>query len=308
MDSSRNVRLVVATHWHDDHIRGMGQIVETCHSADFCYAAALREPEFLNYVSANEGNSVVGASSGLKEIHSVFSQLFSNSQKKHPRKAIPALADKRIYNRSDCEVWSLSPSNTVFQEFLIRVGSLMPIVGQTKRRQSAFSANHVAVALWVSIGDVSLLLGSDLEKLGWSSVVQSSTRPQDKASVYKVAHHGSKNADLPEVWSSMLIPDPWAVLTPWRRGGSELPTESGVMRILSYTDNAYATAKTNQIQSSAKIQNPAVRRTVREAGIRLRDLDLCPGAVRLRKSKAQAEWSLEMFESACHLEKLIVHQ
>ena len=301
VDSSRDVRLVVATHWHDDHIRGMGQIVETCQSADFCHAATLLKEEFLSYVYANEGNSIVGASSGVREIHNVFSQLSSNSQKKYPRGAIPALANTRVYNQSDCEVWSLSPSSTVFQEFLLRVGSLMPIEGQTKRRQPAFSANHVAVALWVSSGDVSLLLGSDLEKPGWGRVVQSSARPQDKASVYKVAHHGSKNADLPEVWSSMLVPDPWAVLTPWRRGGRELPTESDVRRILSYTNNAYATAKTNQIQSSAKIRNQAVRKTVREAGIRIRDLNLRPGAVRLRKSKAQADWTLEMFGSAYHL-------
>ena len=35
------VRLIVATHWHDDHIRGMGKLVEVCNNATFCCASAL---------------------------------------------------------------------------------------------------------------------------------------------------------------------------------------------------------------------------------------------------------------------------
>ena len=33
------VRLVVATHWHDDHIKGIGKLVEVCDNADFCCAS-----------------------------------------------------------------------------------------------------------------------------------------------------------------------------------------------------------------------------------------------------------------------------
>ena len=41
------VSLIVATHWHDDHIRGMAKLVDVCETADFCCAAALRQEEFV---------------------------------------------------------------------------------------------------------------------------------------------------------------------------------------------------------------------------------------------------------------------
>ena len=37
-----SVRLIVATHWHDDHIRGLAEVVRTCAAADFYCSSALR--------------------------------------------------------------------------------------------------------------------------------------------------------------------------------------------------------------------------------------------------------------------------
>ena len=45
-------------------------------------------------------------------------------------------------------------------------------------------------------------------------------RPTDidvKASVFKVPHHGSENAQVDRVWCEMLQERPIAVLTPWRK-------------------------------------------------------------------------------------------
>jgi hypothetical protein len=72
------------------------------------------------------------------------------------------------------------------------------------------------------------VLGSDLEvgtnrDTGWLAILGSNTKPTGKATVYKIPHHGSQNADLDGVWSEMLIPDPIAILTPFRRGNVSLP-------------------------------------------------------------------------------------
>jgi len=45
------------------------------------------------------------------------------------------------------------------------------------------------------VGDVCILLGSDLEEdknNGWSSILNSDVRPKKKASLFKIPHHGSK--------------------------------------------------------------------------------------------------------------------
>jgi len=119
---------------------------------------------------------------------------------------------------------------------------LLPKEGESKRRIPSISPNDVAVVLWIKAGDLVVLLGSDLENRGWVEILQSTTRPAGIASAFKVPHHGSENAHEPNVWKRMLEPNPHAVLTPWSKGGRTLPKKSDTQRILSCTQNAYASA------------------------------------------------------------------
>ena len=112
VNAAEAVRLIVATHWHDDHMRGMAQLVEACKGADFCCAAALCRTEFLK-ISAVLGQHFIAAGSGADEISSVFSRL--REKKARPTHAI---ANRRIFARSACEIWSLSPSDANYQTFL----------------------------------------------------------------------------------------------------------------------------------------------------------------------------------------------
>ena len=40
VDPEKAVKLVLATHWHDDHIYGMGALVSRCVGAKFCCSSA----------------------------------------------------------------------------------------------------------------------------------------------------------------------------------------------------------------------------------------------------------------------------
>lgn len=46
VNASQHVKWVLATHWHDDHIRGLSDIVSECESAEFACSMALRNKEF----------------------------------------------------------------------------------------------------------------------------------------------------------------------------------------------------------------------------------------------------------------------
>ena len=299
LDPARAVVLVVATHWHDDHIRGMAALVEACGGADFCCAGALRREEFLSIVGTLEGRRTSTAGSGVREIHGVFSRLTEAASP--PRFA---LANRLIFKREDCEIWSLSPNDAAFEKLLSSIGHLVSDESRTRTRIPSLSPNDVAVALWIGIGDMAVLLGSDLEEPGWTTILESPERPTAMASAFKIPHHGSGNADEREVWHQMLEPDPFAVLTPWRRGGRTLPSEADVRRILSRTGNAYATAKAGALESTPKRRHGPVDRTIRESGIVLRSVAMSPGAVRLRRPlDASARWTVETFGPACHLKK-----
>ena len=298
VDPAQAVFLIVATHWHDDHIRGMGKLVETCRSAAFCCAAALCREEFLSVVDTLERRHLTVTGSGARELYQVFERLQQSRSK-----PTFAVANRRIFRRDACEVWSLSPNDAIIQHFLRTIGNLVPSEGQAKIRIPDRSPNDVAVALWIEVGKIAVLLGSDLERGGWIEILQSAERPAGKASALKIPHHGSKNADVPEVWERILDTDPYAVLTPWRRGKHDLPSDHDVRRILSHTANAYASARRSSVAASPVRRNNTVDRTIRESGISLRRLATSPGAVRLRRLiDASVPWRVELFGAACHLQ------
>ena len=297
VEPAETVNLIVATHWHDDHIRGMAKLVEVCKKAAFCCASVLLKKEFLTVVGALESRPLASFGSGLKEMHGVISRLRQASSK-----PTLALANRRIFTQGECEIWSLSPHDSNFLDFLRTIGGLLPQEGGSKTRIPGFSPNEVAVALWVRVDDIAVLLGADLEKRGWIEILQNAARPGGKSSAFKVPHHGSNSAHVPEVWKRMLESDPFAVLTPWRRGRRALPNQQDVRRILSCTTNAYATAKISSCVRTPVSRSSTVRRTIRESGVKLRRVALSPGAIRLRCPIAsQTGWKVETFGAACHL-------
>jgi len=298
VDPAEAVGLIVATHWHDDHIRGIANLVEVCSQATFCCASALCEKEFLTVADALERRRPSFISSGLREIHNVISRLMQT--RSSPKLA---LADRRLFVQGNCEIWSLSPSDQAFQRFLRSISGLVTNRGgRGEMRVPDLSPNKVAIALWVRVDDVTMLLGSDLEKRGWTEILQSRQRPTAKASVFKIPHHGSESADAPEVWEHMLDFDPTAVLTPWRRGGRAVPNQREVELILSRTSKAYVTARSSSSKRGPAGRRSVVTRTIRESGIKLRQLSMSPGAVRLRyQLGSRTQLSVETFGAACHL-------
>lgn len=297
VDPARAIAVVAATHWHDDHIRGLARILELCPDAQFCCASALCREEFLAMVGTLEGRHFSTAGSGVRELYEVFSLL--HDKKKRP---LHALANRVIFKRDRCQIWSLSPSDDVFQTFLRSVGDLIPREGGNKTRISSLSPNKAAVVLWVEGGQFSLLLGADMERQGWVAILGDAARPTGQASVFKIPHHGSENANEPAVWERMLEERPVAVLTPWRRGGRALPTKPDAERILRATPNAWITDKGLSGRDNFRHENRTVEKTLRESGARIRRLAGDRGLVRLRRLiDSDDRWAVETFGGACCL-------
>src|SRR5262245_39431332 len=67
IDVGRQVKLVVVSHWHDDHIRGISQVVQEAASARFACSGALQNEEFFTLVAAQEWTKLVEQTSGMAE-------------------------------------------------------------------------------------------------------------------------------------------------------------------------------------------------------------------------------------------------
>ena len=174
-----------------------------------------------------------------------------------------------------------------------------------KRRLPARRPNHAAVALWVEAGAERILLGADLEEegnqhTGWSAVLQMVKPGISGAMVSKVAHHGSENGDHERIWSDLLAPQPFAILSPFQRGGVSLPTIGDLERISGRTENGYITAHPQRPRPGNR--SKVVERCIRETTKSIRQAENRPGHVRLRKKlDAGSEWNVELFGPATHI-------
>jgi len=164
----------------------------------------------------------------------------------------------------------------------------------------SLTPNQLSVALLLRFdGGGSCLFGADLERRGWTAVLQDDARPRCRSSVFKVPHHGSANAHLEGVWDELLEPEPTAILAPWRRGHGALPKKEDVARILACTPNAYATTNTTR---GAVPRDRWVKKKLRNVGAHITQESGTPGMIRLRRSMAvESSWRVDLFGSACHL-------
>ena len=304
------VRLIVATHWHDDHICGFGTVLEECKSAAISISSALDIEEFLA-LPVLYREPVVRRSSGLNEFIQMLHILDARKEKGVRFGSLTlALADRLMFHDHirlasetvEAKVFALSPSDSSLLQAKLAFAELLSKLGPTRRVASP-TPNHASVVLWVEVGSHRILLGADLERTadprtGWSVILSHSTVVSGKAAVFKVPHHGSENAHHEDVWSLLLLDEPFAVVTPFRRGDKSLPTLMDVNRINCLTSRAYATAPVKQRQR--RWRNRVVRDYVKDVTRDIRDAYCGWGHVRLRTkiNGTNQPWQVELFGDA----------
>jgi len=311
VNTATDVKLFVITHWHDDHIEGASAVLSSCHNAKFVCSDALRSEEFVQFVRLYSQRGFI-ENSGVDEFNRIFEVLKTRSGYAKPELLEPgwAIADRRLlyYTKnhlpSNVEVYSLSPSDAAITLALREIGQLLiPKVRTPKRRAIAQRPNHVSVALWVMIGDLHVLLGSDLEnhpdnRLGWQAVVLSANRPHERALVIKVPHHESSNAYCKDMWEEMASSNPIALITPFASGVKPLPAETDIARIRAHTSQIYCTGSPSGWRSPRR--DSTVDKTIKEF-VRTRRLVYGPmGHVRVRIAikKSLDESNIELFNGA----------
>lgn len=302
---------VFITHWDEDHCKGIAKITEECANAKLVMAKAFVEKDFLAYSTAFSAPMTAKVRAGPKEILKIVR---ASTESKRP--IASAHAERRIFTSSglgllfpDVEIWTFSPSDEEFDNFLAWVASQMPLAGETRRIAVKRLRNDLSVVIYVKVGDDVILLGGDLEEegkltTGWSAVLALQGRPTAKAKVFKVPHHGSKTGHHDGMVTMLLDLAPIAVIAPFKNGSVSLPTESDIKRITSYAKDAHATASL-QGKASEKYDR-TVQKTIDQVARRFSTIKAEPGVVRLRKKVGVTEdWRTEYFGSATQLSKIL---
>lgn len=258
LDPAECVARIVATHWHDDHIRGIARVYEACPRATFVCSDALSRRRPLALFTAKT-NSTPPPERRVRSARSEMTEVFrlaSNRKRSgvHTKPLQWASSDKPLWAEDadglSVRLTALSPSDasvTVAAELIGKDLSAGYDVSRLPR-----VTNEDSVALWLQFDDVGALLGADLEVTsdparGWDAVLNLlEDPPHGLGAVIKVPHHGSANAHHDDVWSKMLQKKPVALVAPWRGGGKSLPTSEDLTRLCSLSGAVFVTHPPNR--------------------------------------------------------------
>jgi len=290
------VRSIVASHWHDDHVGGMSRLAAAYPTAEFVVSTVFNDTEALAFLAAYSGASTFKLSRGTTELHRVI----------RGRKEVYFVLHRSIVLEDTLagrpvRVTAISPLPSAFGRFLAHVAQYKAHKDAPITHIPDLHPNFEAVALHIDFGNDAVLLGSDLEehsKFGWSAVLadqwSSNRRP---ATAYKIAHHGSSTGDHPGIWETLLQSEPLTCLAPYTLAGRRLPTDVDKQRVRSRTRKAF-------------ISSGATRRAQMDSHQLKRLGDICKnigradggfGAVRLRKPTGESSWTVELFGQATAL-------
>jgi len=290
------VKAILASHWHDDHVRGISGLARAYPEAEFHLSDTFNREEALALLAAHSGR-VVNSSRGTRELYTVIQER-SNVFYVKKRSIIFESALGQPFAR----VTALSPVPLAFQQFVSDLAQFLPAAGGGNPINNVvpLKPNLEAVAVHIDLGHDAILLGSDLEnhsRFGWQAVVADSwVAGRKKASALKVAHHGSATGDHPGVWATLLDEGPIAALTPYNRG-SKLPTSQDVLRLKTQAAKAFISS-----DASRKPQLPAGQlKRLQDMAKNILPVNNGFGCVRMRRRTGEFAWRIECLGNAKQL-------
>jgi len=319
VDVAQSVKRVVATHWHNDHVRGLAQIVKECEEAKFICPQAMFSKEFVSFTDLwKRQNLATSLVTELTDVIETISQSPSSLKGGGGDSRLGfAIQNRCVWRRSaagsvaSAELHSLSPSDAAVTHSLNEIASLC-FTGNNLTKPIPSHPNQFSIVLWLQIGEERLLLGADMEEKnnpygGWSLIVKSAERPSGQASLFKVPHHGSDTGECAAVWDQMLFNQPLALVTPFRNGRVTLPKPEDTQRISGRTRNSYITAGFDDRSSRGK--TGTVNRTIQETVRYIKKVNGAFGHVRARKKiqPSPGSWVVETFGNAMSLADLRSH-
>ncbi len=246
VDTNTDVSLVVASHWHLDHVQGMAEIVQECRGAEPCISAALHTRELLAYAGAVQylGDAAPRAVAELR-------RLANEVAAENPTRFL-TLAQARMtlleveHAGVTSSVVALSPSPASVSAAVSHLAR-STLVPDREVDVPRPDHNAAAVVLLVRSGKVGVLLASDLEresdpKRGWEAAVEATGIGDYRCQVLKVPHHGSVNGDTEVMWRRLLRRRPIGLLTHFHNGSVHLPDPAQLQTLATRFSGLFSTS------------------------------------------------------------------
>jgi len=298
----KDVKLVICTHWHDDHLLGLSQLLQVAKNANFCFTEATDRKKFLQLVGLDYAKlSREPSNSSTTE----FSKCLEIINERHNR-IVLAIENKTLFGADispniRSEVIALSPSDQTILNFNAEISSLITEFGESRKKIIIRTPNEKSIAIFLKLGVHRAILGSDLEvssdpNEGWTNVLDNSIVIDRKSSLFKISHHGSENGYHLRIWNELLEDNPVSKLTPWNKN-NRLPTAEMLQLYSNHTDKLYMTAPI--VSLKPKKRDKSIEKIITSLNCKIHEVKYAQGIIQCRNDlQANTEWVVETLEGA----------
>lgn len=310
-----DVKVIVCSHWHGDHIRGMSELLKACTSAEFFFASCTDKEKFLTFIEIDAGKHIDNnLSSSTIEFFNCLQILIERG--KSTKRAV---VDRLIFSSNKggikCDVFSISPSDATLTEFDNEISMMIEVVKQRNKKFVDKSPNTKSVVLYIKLNEHRIILGADLEvtnqsDTGWHNILNNSKAiDKNKANLFKVPHHGSENGYLKDLWGNLLEKNSITTITAYNRG-TTLPQMEMLKKYAIHTENIYLTTNPTTMGSKAKQREPSIEKMIREKNPTLREIKFKEGIIRCRTiiDGINEKWEVTLFGQAIYANKVFVNE
>lgn len=293
--SPDSIKVIVASHWHDDHVRGLAEVAKTFHTAELYISSALSSEEAFAFLVAHDGTSSAGLARGAQEVVAAI-----KSRNRHFFAHQRTILFEDAFDSISIRATAFSPVHSAMSQCILSLAQQIPGVGSPMNHATVLRPNIESIVVHIEFGADAILLGADLEehtKYGWSAVTSDNwCAARQRATYFKVAHHGSKSAENPQIWTRLLQSEPMVALTPFSRGGVRLPTDEDRSRIRGHAKSGGAFCSSNASQKPE--MDAGTEKRLKQICRNLRKADSGFGAVRMRRRIGASHWTVETFGAA----------
>lgn len=303
------VKLIICTHWHDDHIIGLSKILKECTNSLFSFAKVNDLQKFLRLISIDFQKITSSSTSNSSTVE--FNECLNicrdrNIQIKYSNP--DRLLFSKAYGEVNFQLYSLSPSDFSTDIFDQEISTLIEKCAARNIKIINQTPNDRSVALLLEIGKYRALLGADLEvktdrKLGWLDVVENSslTSTTAKGSYFKIPHHGSENGYHDEIWSKLLTDKPIGCLTPYNRK-VKLPTERMLDKYKALTKEIFITSD-RYLSKKPKKRDKKISKTIKQFNDTLHEIKYVYGVITsyIDATEPEPTWTTSIEGSACRI-------
>lgn len=305
------VKLVICTHWHNDHIRGLSEILDRCPNATFIVPRVNDKQKFLRFVTLDSEKEMKGGVSSTIEFEKCLKVCESKKLK------VIRASSNQVLFKSDFivdgkdlggfEIDSLSPSESVVMHFDKEIASLLDkkfsVVAVPEK-----SANDKSVVILIKHKLFSAILGADLEVKnendeGWHDIINNCLMFSSKPIIYKLPHHGSINGYHEEIFNQIIGENAILKLSPWNRS-SKLPELKMIEKYQEHTEDLYITSPVHKNPSKPKARSKSLQKMAKLFSKNLSEMKFDFGIIRSRinLTEPHPKVTVETFGSAFKVE------